>query len=224
MATTSQTPLRILVADDHTVVRRGLVATLVEHRGWHVVAEAANGREAVSLAEKHRPDLVILDITMPELNGLEAARQIRKAVPRAEILVLTMHDSEQLVREVLATGARGYVLKNDASRVLVQAVETLAQHRPFFTSKVSALVLAGFLKPAPAAPSAAAEAASRLTPREREVLQLVAEGKANKQIADALGLGVKTVETHRTNLMRKLRLHTASDLTRYAIRNRIIEA
>ena len=222
MTTPGTRALRILVADDHEMVRRGLVATLTEQTGWQVVGQASNGREAVEQALRLRPDIVILDITMPELNGLEAARQMGKAGLRAEILVLTMHESEQLVREVLTAGARGYVLKNDASRVLVQAVETLAQHKPFFTSKVAALVLEGFLKPNQAAGPGAES--PRLTGRERQVLQLIAEGRSNKEIADLLKISVKTIETHRGQLLRKLNLHSATDLTRYAIRNGIIQA
>jgi DNA-binding NarL/FixJ family response regulator len=213
--------LRILIADDHDMVRRGLVATLTERPGWQVCGEAVTGREAVEQAIRLKPDVVILDISMPELNGLEAARQILKAEPRAEILVLTMHDSEQLIREVLAAGARGYVLKNDAGRVLVQAVEALSQHKPFFTASVSEMVLNQYLHPA--APSPEEVQVNRLTPREREVVQLVAEGRSNKEIADTLGISLRTAETHRMNVMRKLSLRSASDITRYAIRNKIIE-
>lgn len=214
--------LRILIADDHEMVRRGLRATLTEQPGWDVCGEAATGRQAVELAAELKPDVVVLDLSMPELSGLEATRQIRKAAPRAEVLILTMHESENLVREVLTAGARGYVLKNDAGRVLVQAVENLSQHKPYFTAKVSEVVLDQFLKPAPA-PAAPDTRPSRLTSREREILQLIAEGKSNKEVADCLGISVRTAETHRTNLMRKLNLHSVSDVTRYAIRNQIIE-
>lgn len=214
--------LRILIADDHEMVRRGLKATLTEQPGWEVCGEAGTGRQAVELAAELKPDVVVLDLSMPELNGLEATRQIRKAAPRAEVLILTMHESENLVREVLTAGARGYVLKNDAGRVLVQAVETLSQHKPYFTAKVSEVVLDQFLKPAPA-PAAPHTGPSRLTSREREILQLIAEGKSNKEVADCLGISARTAETHRTNLMRKLDLHSVSDVTRYAIRNQIIE-
>jgi DNA-binding NarL/FixJ family response regulator len=214
--------LRILIADDHEMVRRGLRATLAEHPGWDVCGEAGTGRQAVELAAELKPDVVVLDLAMPELNGLEATRQIRKAAPRAEVLILTVHESENLVREVLTAGARGYVLKTDAGRVLVQAVETLSQHKPYFTAKVSELVLDQFLNPAP--PEAPETGWSRLTPREREIMQLIAEGKSNKEIADGLGISVRTAETHRMSLMRKLNLHSASEITRYAIRNKIIEA
>ena len=213
--------LRILIADDHEMVRRGLRATLAEQRGWEVCGEALTGRQAVALAERLRPDVVIMDLTMPELNGLEATRQIRRALPRVEVLVLTMHDSEHLVHEVLTAGARGYVLKNDAGRVLVQAVEALSQHKPYFTSRVSELVLERYLNPQ--TPLEPVGGPPRLTPREREIVQLIAEGKSSKEIADVLGISVRTAETHRTNIMRKLDLHSASDVTRYAIRNRIVE-
>jgi DNA-binding NarL/FixJ family response regulator len=213
--------LRILVADDHDVVRRGLRAILESHPEWEVVAEAVNGRDAVELAGKLQPDVVVLDIGMPEQNGLEAARRIREKVPTAEVLILTMHESDQVTRDVLSAGARGYVLKSDAARDLVAAVEALSRHKLFFTSKVSEFVLKGYL-----------EAASRgegedtpgyLSAREREVLQLLAEGRTTKEVASSLHISVKTAETHRANLMRKLDLHTMSDLVRYAIRNKIVE-
>ncbi len=213
--------LRILLADDHEMVRNGLKAVLIARRGWEVCGEALTGREAVAKARELRPDIAILDITMPELGGLEATRQIRLALPGTEVLILTMHDSDQLVREVLAAGARGYVLKSDAGHALVSAVEALAAHKPFFSSKVSSVVLEGFLHPHKPADTATG---SPLTPREREIVQALTEGRINKEVAEVLGISVKTVETHRTNIMRKLGLHSMSELVRYAVRNRIIEA
>ena len=213
--------LRILLVDDHEMVRQGLKAVLETHGGWHVCGEATTVRQAVALARALRPQIVVMDVTMPELSGLEATRQIRAALPRTEVLILTMHDSEQLAREVLAAGARGYLLKSDAGHALVSAVEALAQHKPFFTSKVAELVLGGFLHPQP---SDAAELSDRLTPREREIVQLLAEGKSNKEVADVLGISVKTAETHRTNVMRKLNFRSMSELVRYAIRNKIVDA
>lgn len=218
----NDTKLRILIADDHEMVRRGLKALLADRPGWEVCAEAENGRAAVRLAEQLLPDIVVLDITMPELNGLEAARQIHRLCPRSEILILTMHDSEQFVREVIAAGARGYVLKNDAGRVLVQAVETLSRHKPFFTAAVTDMLQTEALQ-AGTAEETTEPLASRLTPREREIVQLIAEGHSNKEVADRLGISVRTAETHRLNVMRKLNVHTASDLTRYAIRNQMIQ-
>jgi DNA-binding NarL/FixJ family response regulator len=213
--------LRILLADDHEMVRRGLRSVLEGHEGWEVCGEVGDGRAAVEQAKALQPDIVILDITMPELNGLDAARQIREVAPKAEILILTMHSSECFVREVLAAGARGYVVKSDAGRVLLEAVETLRQHRPFFSAAISEIVLEAYLHPERG--SAEVEGA-QLTAREREALQLIAEGKSNKEVADVLGISVRTVETHRLHLMRKLKVRSVSELTRYAIRNRIIEA
>lgn len=212
-------PARILIADDHELVRRGLAALLAEVRAWSIVAEAANGRQAVELAARHRPDIVVLDLTMPELNGLDAARQILAELPSARVLILTAHESEQLVREVLGAGAQGYVLKADAARILVNAVEALLDGRTFFTSKVAQLVLEGYLRSGGAEP----HAMPALSAREREILQLLAEGSSNKDIARALGISLKTAETHRSNIMRKMGFESFSDLVRYAVRNRIIE-
>jgi DNA-binding NarL/FixJ family response regulator len=212
--------LRILLADDHEMLRRGLRANLTEQPGWEICGEAVDGRQAVELARKLRPHVIVMDIAMPELNGLEATRQIRRVLPRAEILVLTFDESEALVREVLTAGARGYVLKNDVSRVLVHAVENLSQHRPYFTSKVAEVLLKDFgheLK-APESPSNG----DPLTAREREVVQLVAEGKSTKEIGQVLHISAKTAENHRTNIMRKLKVNSATELVRYAIRNKII--
>lgn len=213
-------PVRILVADDHEVVRRGVCSLLESQSGWAVVGEAVTGRDAVKKAEKLRPDVVVLDISMPELNGLEATRQILKAVPQCEVLILTIHDSEQVARQVLSAGARGYVLKSDAARNLVAAIDTLRQHRPFFTTAVSEMVFRDFLK---SNRSEDLSAPDRLTQREREIVQLLAEGKSNKEVASILGISVKTAETHRRNVLGKLNLHSISDLIHYAIRNKIIE-
>src|SRR5918998_5579498 len=213
--------VRILLADDHEIVRRGLKELLEEHVGWTVCAEAANGREAVALAAQTRPQVAVLDFSMPELNGLEATRRIRQAVPETEVLIFTMHESEELVRNVLAAGARGYLLKSDAARQLVPAVESLARHQPFFSGRVSEVVLGGFLSPEPL--KTTSRAAERLTSREREIVQLLAEGESNKQIATKLDLSVKTVETHRTSAMRKLGLKSLPDLVRFAIRNQIAQ-
>jgi len=216
-------PLRIVLADDHEVVRRGLRALIESKPGWNVVGEAANGRDAVARVKELKPDIVVLDISMPELNGLDATRQIVKALPGVHVLILTMHDSGQLVRDVLEAGARGYVLKSDAGRDFITAVDTLRQNKPFFTPGVAELVLQGYLKGTPAA-EAPVTPSELLTPREREIVQLLAEGKSNKEVATALGVSIKTAETHRANIMRKLNLHSLSDLVRYAIRNKIVEA
>ncbi len=217
---------RILIADDHEVARRGIRALLETHSNWEVCAEASDGREAVELAATTNPDLVLLDIGMPNLNGLEAARQILAATPDVPILILTMHDSDNVVREVLRAGARGFLLKSDAGRDLVAAVEALQVQRTFFTTRVSQMVLNSFLdqgKPDQAKEKINDLPGDPLTAREREVIQLLAEGKTSKEVAVTLNLSVKTAETHRTNLMRKLGLHSVADLTRYAVRNGIVQ-
>lgn len=211
---------KVLIADDHELVRQGLRRVIAEHGAWDIVGEAADGRAAVELARATHPDVAILDFSMPGLNGLEATRQIRADLPRTEVLVLTMHDTETIVREVLAAGAKGFILKTDAGRVLIQAIELLLQHRPFLTPHVSEIVLDGYLRVG----GAGEDAGPPLTAREREVLQLVAEGHSTKAAADALGMSVKTAETHRANIMRKLNIHSLAELVRYAIRNGIIEA
>ena len=215
-------PLRILIADDHDVVREGLRVLLQARPGWEVCAEAKTGREAVEQARQLKPDVVVLDVSMPELNGLEAARQILRAVPRTEILILTMHESEELARQVLAVGVRGYVLKSDAGRELLAAVEALAEHKPHFTPRISRMVLEGYLR-SEGGPPPPGLLAGRLTPREREVVQLLAEGKSNKEVAARLGISVKTAEAHRGNIMRKLNLHSVTELVHYAVRNQIVQ-
>jgi DNA-binding NarL/FixJ family response regulator len=215
--------LQILIADDHELVRKGLRSVLENQPGWKVCGEAVNGRQAVELTKQLGPDVIVLDVTMPELNGLEATRQILKAVPKAEVLILTMHESEKLVSEMLAAGAHGYILKADTSRLLISAVESLAQHQPFFTGKVSEVLLSGYLNPGENEKGAAGPAA-HLTAREREIVQLLTEGKTNKDVAVTLGVSVKTVDAHRANVMHKLDLHSVTDLVRYAIRNQLIEA
>ncbi len=208
--------LRILLADDHEMVRTGLRALIESHLGWSVCGEATNGRKAVAMARELRPDVVVMDFSMPELNGMEATRQIRAILPRTEVLILSMHESEELVRQMLAVGARGYLLKSDAGKALVEAITALSEHKPYFTSKIAAVVLQGYLNPQK-------ENLRQLTPREREIVQLVAEGKSTKEVADVLGISPKTADTHRTNLMRKLGFHSVSELVRYAIRNQIVQ-
>jgi len=211
--------LRILVADNHEIVRRGICALLKSHAGWDVCAEAADGREAVEKAKQLDPDVVILDIGMPNVNGLTAARQILQNDPQQKILILTITDSEQIVREVLQAGAHGFVLKSDAARDLLTAVEALENNRTFFTRRVSEMILERYLN---------GEAQKELTgpavsPREREIVQLLAEGKSTKEAAFILELSIKTVETHRSNVMRKLGIHSVSELVLYAVRNNIVQ-
>jgi DNA-binding NarL/FixJ family response regulator len=211
--------VRILIADDHDVVRQGVRAVLEGQPGWVVCGEASTGREAVAKAIDLQPDVVVLDISMPELNGLEATRQIRRAVS-ARILILTVHESDQVVTEVLDAGAHGYVLKTDAGRTLVEAIRALLRHQEFLTERVHVVAArrAGRRRTA-----AVPRATGRLTPREREVVQLLTEGKSNKEIGVVLGITTKTAETHRAHILAKLHLHSMSELVRYAIRNRIIE-
>jgi len=215
--------LKLLLADDHEIVRQGLRAMLEAQRDCVVVGEAADGRQAVAMTKELNPDIVILDIGMPSLNGLEATRQILKIRPQTKVLILTMHESDSVIREVLDAGARGYILKTDAGRDLVSAVESLRRNKTFFTSRVSQMILDGFLK-GDARPRDSESDGIRLTPRQREIVQLLAEGKSSKEVAVALDLSVKTAETHRANIMRKLDCHSVSEVVRYAIRNKIIEA
>jgi DNA-binding NarL/FixJ family response regulator len=214
--------LRILIADDHQIVRKGLKTLLACRSEWVICAEAGTGRDAVALATKHRPDIVVMDIAMPELNGLEATRQIRKLLPKTQVVILSLHYSDQLVREVLDSGARAYVLKSDASTELLLAIEALANNRPFFTSGATQVLLDGFFRPPSDGPQTPLMHES-LTSRQREVLQLIAEGKSSKEIALALNISVKTAETHRVNIMRRLGMHSVSQLVRYAVKNYIIE-
>jgi DNA-binding NarL/FixJ family response regulator len=215
--------VRILIVDDHDLMRRGIKALLQSHAGWEVVGEAHTGREAVAKAEELKPDVAILDISMPDLNGIEAARRIRKSAPNTEVLILSVHYSDQLIRDILEAGVRGYIVKSDSDRDLVIAVETLANHKPFFTPRATEVILSNFngARPGNDLPESVRD---RLTSREREIVQLLAEGKSSKEVASSLGISVKTAETHRANIMRKLQLHTVTDLVRYAVRNQIIEA
>jgi DNA-binding NarL/FixJ family response regulator len=210
---------RILIADDHEIVRQGL-RRLLEAENFEIIAEYSGGREAVEGAKQHKPDVAILDISMPDLNGVEATQQISKQFPDVRVIVMTMHDSEELARRVLEAGARGYVLKSDAARDLASAVKSVLKGEPFFSGKISEMLLRGYL----AKPNQTqAEALPGLTPREREVVQLLAEGKSSKEVAAILGTSPATVETQRAKIMQKLDLHSVTDLVRYAIRNHIIE-
>jgi DNA-binding NarL/FixJ family response regulator len=214
--------LRILIADDHELMRTGTRALIEVNENWEVCGEARNGREAVELTEKLKPDLVVLDIAMPELNGLEATRQIKKLLPETEVLILTGSTTEQLVHDVFESGARSYIYKTDACTQLTHAIETVSRHKPFFTSKISEILFDRFMRSDNSKKQA--HPGEPLTPRERETLQLLAEGKTNKDLADYFGVSVKTVETHRAAVMRKLRLESVTHLVRYAIRNGFIEA
>jgi DNA-binding NarL/FixJ family response regulator len=210
--------LRILIADDHEVVRAGLRAVLSSRPGWIVCAEAINGREAIASAEEHRPDIVVMDITMPLMNGLEATRKIRQILPKSGIVVFSFHFTDQLVRDVVEAGAQAYVLKSDAHRDLLTAVEALANRRSFFTRRAAKLMIDGASEK-----GSSTLLRNGLSSREREVVQLLAEGKSSKEVAATLRITFKTVETHRTNIMRKLEIHSVSELVRYAVKNKIVE-
>ena len=215
--------LKILIADDHEVVRRGLCALLQSHEGWEICGDAKDGREAVEMAKQLKPDVVILDVGMPNLNGLAATRQLLQQNPQQKVIVLTITDSDQVIREALDAGARGFVLKSDAARDLVSAVEALQRNRMFFTPRVNDMVLAGFLDKGYNGSRNEAPKLPTLTPREREVIQLLAEGKSSKEVACVLNLSTKTAETHRSNIMRKLDIHSIRDLVVYAVKNDIIQ-
>jgi DNA-binding NarL/FixJ family response regulator len=213
--------LRILLADDHELMRTGtrtLIETVV---GWEVCGEARNGREAVELAEKLKPDLMVLDLSMPELNGLEATRQIKRLLPGTEVLVLTGATTEQLVPDVFESGARSFIYKTDASEQLIQAIETVSRHKPFFTSRIAEILFGRFMHADKS--KKGARPGEPLTAREREIAQLLAEGKSNKEVAAYFNNSIKTIETHRAAIMRKLRLKDVTDLVRYAVRNGLIE-
>jgi DNA-binding NarL/FixJ family response regulator len=216
-------PLRILVADDHEIVRQGLRLLIQAVPGWEICGEATEGTEAVTLAEKVQPDVVVLDHGMPGLNGVDATRQIKEVAPGAEVIVFSGTDNDSLVHRVFEAGAKSYISKADTGKHLVAAIETVSQHKPYFTDQVSEVVFARYLQrdrfntPDP-------EPHSRLTAREREIVQMLAEGKTNKEIAETLSISTRTAETHRSTVMRKLKLRTTADLVRFAVRNHIIQA
>lgn len=219
----AKSKIRVLVADDHDVILLGLRRLLETSRNCEVVAAAATGREAANRALETRPQVAILDINMPVLNGVEATREIRSALPGTEVLILTAYESEQLAHAILCAGARGYILKSDAARDLVTAVESLACGRPFFSTTLAQSILKGYLQ------SRRGEGGDDqfnlgLTGYERQILQLLAEGYSNKEVASQQGITVRTAETHRANIMRKLKLRSISDVVRFAVRNQIIQA
>jgi DNA-binding NarL/FixJ family response regulator len=210
--------IRILLADDHDVMRSGLRTILEARSGWQVCGEAREGHEAVRLVLELEPDIAVIDLAMPDLDGLEVTRQIKKDLPRTEVLIFTMHETENMIRAVIAAGARGYVLKSDAGIKMIEAVESLSRHEPYFTPKASKTLLEGFIKS-----YGESDKESILTDREREILQLLVAGKVNKEIADVLNISVRTVETHRAAIMRKLGINSIVELVLYAIRNNIVQ-
>ncbi|HWA45212.1 MAG TPA: response regulator transcription factor [Hypericibacter adhaerens] len=212
---------RILIADDHDIVRRGVCDLLAEREDWEVCAEARNGAEAVELAGQLKPDVVVLDLSMPDINGILATRQIRKLSPETEILIFTMHESEHLIHEVLAAGARGYLVKSSAGRELTRAIDQLLKHKPYLSPSVAEAVLDGYLHPEQkkrTGPSLY----SQLSDREIQIVQLLSQGLTSKRIGGSLGISVKTVETHRANIMRKLGVGSIAELVRYAVRNNLV--
>jgi DNA-binding NarL/FixJ family response regulator len=217
--------IRVLLADDHAVMRRGIRNILEAETDIEVVGEAGDGREAICLAEKLKPHVMVVDLGMPELNGLDAIRHMRREQPEVELLVFSMHDSEELIREAFSAGARGYVLKTDAAADLTDAVKSLSRHKPFFTPRISEVILSSLVS------SSAGErrtsepiAHGPLSAREREILQLLAENKSNKEIAARLVISVRTVETHRRSIMQKLNANSIVELVHYAIRNGIVQS
>jgi two-component system response regulator NreC len=215
--------MRILIVDDHEIVREGLRVVIEREPGWEVCGVAKNGSEAVDLAQKLKPDAVILDLKMPKLDGLEAVRQIKRSNPETEILVLSANESEDLIEQVFDSGAKAYVRKAEAGRLLVPALKSLQDHKTFLPDEVSAPLFSRLLTSSPGKRNNTAEN-EKLTPREREIVRLLADGKSNKEIASTLEISIRTCETHRAAVMRKLRLKALADVVRYAIRNGIIDA
>jgi DNA-binding NarL/FixJ family response regulator len=212
---------RILIADDHDIVRRGVRDLLAERADWEICAEASNGTEAVELTGQLKPDVAILDLSLPDINGILATRQIRKLSPDTEVLVFTMHENEHLIHEVLAAGARGYLVKSSAVGELTRAIDQLLQHKPYLSPTIAEAVLDGHLQLEPkkrASPSLY----NQLSDREIQIVQLLSQGLTSKRIGTSLGISVKTVETHRANIMRKLSVGSIAELVRYAIRNNLV--
>jgi DNA-binding NarL/FixJ family response regulator len=217
--------VRVLIADDHEVLREGVQRIIEREPDMQVCGTAGTGREAVSQAEQLSPDVVLLDIGLPELNGLEAARQIRQILPKTEVLIFTAHETDELIKDSFQAGAKSFVLKSETSACLIEAIRSLSQHKPFYTEKASRVVFSRLLscenrqgKSADSRPSN-----NRLSQREREVIQLLAEGKTNREVASKLGINLRTAETHRASIMQKLQVESLAALVRYAVRNRIIE-
>ncbi|MEY2502401.1 MAG: hypothetical protein QOI07_2735 [Verrucomicrobiota bacterium] len=218
----AESTVRILIADDHDVMREGTRAVIEREEGWQVCGLANTGREAVAQASKLEPDIVIMDMTMPELNGLDATIQIKRLLPKTEILMFTGHETDDLIREAFEAGVKSFIFKSEAHHFLVDAIKSLARHKPFFTSNVSEILFANILNRADGNRDLT-EPGQRVSPREREIVQLLAEGRSNKEVAEVLGISVRTAETHRASVLRKLNLDSFAGLVRYAVRNKIIE-
>lgn len=212
------TSLSVLIADDHEVVREGVRLLIEGEPEWHVCGEAHNGREAVAKVTLLKPAVVVLDMTMPELSGVDAIKEIKRVSPQTKVVAFSANNSEQLISEVFDAGAKSYIRKADAKQYLVDAIRAAAEGKPYFTPEISQIVFARFVSPAEAAKQ------RKVTKRERAILRLVAEGRSNKEVADALGISLRTAEGHRSALMRKCGAKSVADLVRYAIRNGVIEA
>lgn len=219
----TKTVVRILIADDHDVMREGARAVIERQPGWEVCGFAATGREAVEQAFALKPNVVVMDVSMPELNGLDAARQIKRRLPQTEILIFSAHQTDALIREFFEAGAKSFIFKSEDHHFLVDAIQSLSQHKPFFTNRVAEVLFATMLNRSVNGHQGA-ETNKRLTGREREIVQLLAEGLSNKAVACTLGISLRTAETHRASVLRKLSLDSLASLVRYAIRNKIIEA
>jgi DNA-binding NarL/FixJ family response regulator len=213
--------IRVLIADDHRALQEGVRVIIEQQSDWQVCGTAATGREAVELAQTLKPDVVVLDLVLPELNGLEVLRRIKRFLPETEVLIFTAHFEEELIRQAFAAGARSFILKTEPLSSLVEAIRSLAEHKPFFTNKVSEVLFSGLVDPERNENS---KSVHRLSAREQEIVQLLAEGKSNKDVAAALGISVRTAEAHRASVLRKLGVDSIADLVRYAVRNGIIEA
>jgi two-component system response regulator NreC len=213
--------LRILIADDHQLVREGLHLLVTHETDWEVCATASTGREALELAQQHQPDVAVLDLSMPELSGIDLVRDFKRHLPKVELVLFSAEESEEMIEQLFAAGVKSFIAKADASDSLIAAIRAAAQHRPYFTSQTARIVFARFENKASAASHGSGE---KLTPREREIIRLIAKGKSNKEVASFLGVSTRTVETHRATLMRKLGMRSTAELVRYAIRNRIIQA
>jgi DNA-binding NarL/FixJ family response regulator len=215
-------PYRVLIADDHVVVRRGIRAMLESQPGIEVCCEASNGVEAMHYVKKEKPDLLVLDLTMPEMSGLDVVRSVRHESPSTDILVLTMHFSEEIARECLGFGALAYVLKSDADTDLLAAVDHVRHHQPYFTSQLALTMTENFVR-GPAGPVESLIPGTTLTPREVEVVQLLAAGKSNKEVAGVLGVSMRTIESHRNHIMQKMKFASFSELVRFAVRHNLVD-
>ena len=214
---------RLLIADDHEIVRQGVRALIESKGGWEVCGEARSGQEALGMARELRPDVIILDLLMPDLNGLDAARRLKQLLPSVKILILSGHEETELIQTVFEAGIRAYIFKSQARTHLLPAIAALLNRKPYLTSRVSEVLFRRFEQQSAGAGAKEGRADAPLTAREREIIQLLAEGRSNKEVASGLALSIKTVETHRASIMRKLNLDSLSDLVRFAIRSKIIE-